>query len=65
MSTAQTQSRANRIGARTMEIANRLRFARLSMPDYDLILVACQLAVDEEAQVSAARGGRSGARVTR
>jgi len=47
-------SRANRIGARTMEIANRLRFVCAAMPDDELIALACRMAVVEEKY--AARG---------
>jgi hypothetical protein len=45
-------SRANRIGARTMEIANRLRFVCASMPDDELIALACRMAVIEEKYAS-------------
>jgi hypothetical protein len=45
-------SRANRIGARTMDIANRLRFVCASMPDDELIALACRMAVVEEKYAS-------------
>ena len=45
-------SRANRIGARTMEIANRLRFVCASMPDDALIALACRMAVVEDKYAS-------------
>lgn len=41
-------SRANRIGARTMDIANRLRIVCAAMPDDELIALACRMAVVED-----------------
>jgi hypothetical protein len=45
-------SRANRIGMRTLDIANRLRFVCAAMPDDELIALACRMAVVEDKYAS-------------